>query len=226
MLAISMPTERELEEVACQARFLEVERLVDRAVEVEHEMDAQAAHVLEDLEALPAGAADVEVEDELIDDPLEQRQVPAAAADALDLLRRSGRGCAGCSGRAPLEASDVRLRGLPGLACPSRWARTGVRRDRRRSRPGRSTTRPCVVVWKSWPQTTISSPRRGVFRRAWARARRPSREDPGTAKRRTPRFIIDSPDACCWSGGRRPPGRMTDRWALPTLEILFSRAPR
>ena len=51
MLAISMPIERPLALVACQAAFLEVERLVDRAVEVEHEVDAQAAVVVEHLEA-------------------------------------------------------------------------------------------------------------------------------------------------------------------------------
>ena len=40
--------------------FFQIERLVDRAVQVEHEMHAQVAHVLQDLEALPAGAADVD----------------------------------------------------------------------------------------------------------------------------------------------------------------------
>ena len=71
--------------------LLEVERLVDRAVQVEHEMDAQVAHVLQDLEALPAGAADVEVDDELVHHPLEERQIPAAAPHALDFLVWSGR---------------------------------------------------------------------------------------------------------------------------------------
>ena len=49
-------------------------------------MDAQPALVLEDLEASPAGAADVEMDDELVDDLLQRRQVPSAAADPFDLL--------------------------------------------------------------------------------------------------------------------------------------------
>ena len=57
--------------------LLEVEGLVDRAVEVEHEMDAQAALVVEHFEAAPAGAADVEVDDELVDDAAEQRRGPS-----------------------------------------------------------------------------------------------------------------------------------------------------
>ncbi len=55
-------------------------------------MDAQAALVLEHLEAAPARAADVEMDDELVDDLLEQREVPAPASDALDLLRRQDAG--------------------------------------------------------------------------------------------------------------------------------------
>ena len=67
--------------------LLRIKRLVNRAVEIEHELHAQAADVVQNLEALPARARRVEVDDELIHHLLQQRQVPAAAADALDLLR-------------------------------------------------------------------------------------------------------------------------------------------
>src|SRR6266566_1533019 len=66
--------------------FLEVEGLVNRAIEVEHKMHAQIAMVLQNVKALPAGAARVEVNHKLIDDLLEQRQIPSAAAHALKLL--------------------------------------------------------------------------------------------------------------------------------------------
>jgi hypothetical protein len=43
MLAISMPTERSFEIVACQARSLEVEQVrVDRAVDVEQEVETES----------------------------------------------------------------------------------------------------------------------------------------------------------------------------------------
>ena len=66
--------------------LLEVKRLVDCAVHVEHEVNAQPAHVVQDLETLPARAADIVVINELVHDPLEQRQIPAATPDALDFL--------------------------------------------------------------------------------------------------------------------------------------------
>ena len=47
-----------------------------------------AATVVQGLEAAAAGPGGVEVDDELIDDFLERRQVPTAAADPLDLFRR------------------------------------------------------------------------------------------------------------------------------------------
>src|SRR5436190_3690617 len=66
--------------------FFQIEGLIDRAVQIEHKMDAQVAMILEHAEAFPADAADIEVNDELIDDALEQGQIPATAADALDFL--------------------------------------------------------------------------------------------------------------------------------------------
>lgn len=66
--------------------FLQVERLVNGAVEIEHEMDAEAPEIVQDLETLAAGAAGVEVEDELVDAVREQFQVPTAAANPLDFI--------------------------------------------------------------------------------------------------------------------------------------------
>ena len=51
--------------------FLEIERLVNRAVEVEHEMDTEAAVIVQDFEALAAGAGGIVVDDELIHFALE-----------------------------------------------------------------------------------------------------------------------------------------------------------
>ena len=65
--------------------LLEVERLINRPVQVEHEVDAQPAVILQGLEALAAGAAGIEVDDKLIHHLLQGRQVPAAAPHALDL---------------------------------------------------------------------------------------------------------------------------------------------
>lgn len=56
--------------------FLEVECLVDRAVEVEQEVDREAADVVQRAEALTAGAGDVVVDDELVDDLGEQGGCP------------------------------------------------------------------------------------------------------------------------------------------------------
>ena len=64
--------------------LFEVERLVKGAIKVEHEMDAQVAAVVEGFKALAADAGDIEMDDELVHDALQEREVPAAAADALD----------------------------------------------------------------------------------------------------------------------------------------------
>jgi len=50
-------------------RLFHVEGLVDRPVQVEHEMNAESAPVLKDLKAAPAGARGIEVDHELIDHP-------------------------------------------------------------------------------------------------------------------------------------------------------------
>src|SRR5687767_4367359 len=70
--------------------FFNVQRLINGAVEIEHKMDAQIAHVMKDLEALTARACDVEVNDELVDDLLQQWQVPTATADLIELLGGQG----------------------------------------------------------------------------------------------------------------------------------------
>ncbi len=66
--------------------FLEIERLVDRAVDVEHKMHAQSTAIVQDLKASLAGATDVVVHHELIDDVLQQRQRPTPTADLFELL--------------------------------------------------------------------------------------------------------------------------------------------
>ena len=68
-----------------EGAFLEIERLVDGAVDIQHEMDAEAAVIVEDVEAGLADTADVVVHDELIDDVAQGGQIPAAAADAFEV---------------------------------------------------------------------------------------------------------------------------------------------
>ena len=46
--------------------LFEVERLVNRAVQIEHEMHAQVAVIVQNLEALPARAGHVEMDHELV----------------------------------------------------------------------------------------------------------------------------------------------------------------
>ena len=61
--------------------FLRVEGLINCPVEIEHEVDAEESAVVQDEEALAAGAADVVVEDELVHVILERGQIPAVGAD-------------------------------------------------------------------------------------------------------------------------------------------------
>ena len=56
-----------------------------RSIEVEHEVDAQAANVVEHLEAPPAGSPRVEVDDELVDHLLERGEVPSPILHQLGL---------------------------------------------------------------------------------------------------------------------------------------------
>src|ERR1035438_9874878 len=75
-------------------------------------MDAQIAAILEHLEALPARAANVEVDDKLIDHPLEERQVPTAAAHTLDLIFAQAAAPPVVASRRG-ERSVIRLRAFP-----------------------------------------------------------------------------------------------------------------
>ena len=72
-----MPIERLLLAGCVPGAFFQIERLIDRTVYVEHEVDAQAALVVQDLEADLARAADVVVKDELIDDVAQLIDRPA-----------------------------------------------------------------------------------------------------------------------------------------------------
>ena len=68
--------------------FLEIERLVNRTIQIEHEMDAEVPMVLQYIETLPADAADIEVNDKLVHHFLKQREIPAASADPFQLRCR------------------------------------------------------------------------------------------------------------------------------------------
>lgn len=63
--------------------FLEVKGLIDGAIQIEHEMDAEAAVVVENFETLATGAGGVVMEHELIDGILEAEKIPTAAANFL-----------------------------------------------------------------------------------------------------------------------------------------------
>lgn len=92
--------------------FLKVEGLINGAVQIEHEMDAEAAKVVQDLEALTTGARGVEVEDELIDDIGEEMEIPAAATDLLELFIGKLRAAEAVAIRA-VEGLVLLLGGLP-----------------------------------------------------------------------------------------------------------------
>ena len=100
MLATSMPTDRSLAIVACQALSFRSRHLVDRAVEIEHEMNAQTAFVLEDLEAVPAGAAASKWITNWSTTRLKQREVVPAAHSFPLLFDNPLSSCrSGCSRR-------------------------------------------------------------------------------------------------------------------------------
>lgn len=61
--------------------FFEVEGLVNGAIQIEHEVDAEATMVVENFETLAAGAGSVVMEHELIDGVLQAEEIPTAAAD-------------------------------------------------------------------------------------------------------------------------------------------------
>ena len=66
--------------------FLHVEGLVDGAVEVDHEMDAQASFIVQRAEAASAGACGVVVDDELVDFVAQQIERPGAGAGDGELV--------------------------------------------------------------------------------------------------------------------------------------------
>ena len=92
MLAISIPDGTVVGNGGVPGALLQVQRLVNGAVLIEHEMDAQIARVLENLEAGARGAGLVKVQDELIHIGLQGGKVPAAAAHPLNLLQASACG--------------------------------------------------------------------------------------------------------------------------------------
>lgn len=65
--------------------FLEVEGLIEGAVDIEHEMDAEAAFVVEDLETTATGTGGIEVDDKLVDAFPEIFELPSAAPHGLHL---------------------------------------------------------------------------------------------------------------------------------------------
>jgi len=117
--------------------------------------------ILQDVEAIFADAGHVVVEDKLVHDALQRRQVPAAAAPELDFpggQRFLAQAVA--VGRAELWLGGQRLVPVT-LGETARNAAPPGRRHSRRH-PSRVTT--FVPVWKSWPATTISSPLRASGR--------------------------------------------------------------
>ena len=63
--------------------FLQVEGLVDRPVQVEHEMNREVSLILKHLEALPGGAASVVVEHEQVDTIPQPLESPTVGPDLL-----------------------------------------------------------------------------------------------------------------------------------------------
>ena len=65
--------------------LLDIERLIDGSVKVDHEVNAQAAHIVQHAEARAACPGDVVVNNELIDLPLQEFELPVAPASLFDL---------------------------------------------------------------------------------------------------------------------------------------------
>ena len=68
--------------------FFEVECLVNRAVQIQHEVHAQAAVIMQNVETGLTKTADIVMQDELIDDILELRKRPATTSNFFDFLGR------------------------------------------------------------------------------------------------------------------------------------------
>src|SRR3954468_1779236 len=68
--------------------FFQIKRLINRAVQIEHEMNAEIADIMQHFKTLAARPARVEVVYELINDTLQQRQIPTAATHAFSLFGR------------------------------------------------------------------------------------------------------------------------------------------
>ncbi len=68
-------------------RLVLLQRLADRTVDVQRELDAKPSMVVQHTKASLAGPANVIVDDELVDDLLQHPQFPSAAAHSFNLLR-------------------------------------------------------------------------------------------------------------------------------------------
>jgi len=140
--------------------------------EVEQEVHAEPAQVVQDLEALSAGAAGVVVEDELVHGVGQRGEVPAAPADLFKFLRRQWFAPQSVAvGRT--ECLDFLARGFPvggAQRAEAAFDAVGV------VAPGSSHVTTGVPVWMKRPATTISSPFRGagVPGRAGCDNRRPA----------------------------------------------------
>src|SRR5437879_347728 len=66
--------------------LFEIEGLINGTIQIEHEMNTQITVIVQDIEALAADPAYVEVNDELVHDLLQGWQVPAPAPHSLNFL--------------------------------------------------------------------------------------------------------------------------------------------
>ena len=65
--------------------LFQVERLINGAIEIEHEVDAETAVIMQDIEAHLAEAADIIMDYKLIYHALQGGEIPTATAQALEL---------------------------------------------------------------------------------------------------------------------------------------------
>src|SRR5690625_1192787 len=68
--------------------LFQIERLVDRSVEIEQKMNTQAATVMQNIETVARRSSNVVMQHKLINDFLQKRQIPTPTANLLQLFRR------------------------------------------------------------------------------------------------------------------------------------------
>src|ERR1043166_3833030 len=66
--------------------LLKIQSLVQGSIQIQHEMHAEIAMIMKNVEALPAGAAGIEVNYKLVHSSLQERQIPSAPTHQFEFV--------------------------------------------------------------------------------------------------------------------------------------------